>query len=318
MQIKYIDKVEDFNQVRADVLSAGVVAFDVETTGFDPKIEKLRTMQFSVNPEKAYVVDMGKFNDPRSWKFFCDVLADPTKVVIAQNGKFDLKFFTHFIGQGPLAVESFYDTMITSQLIGRGNPELRHGLDGIARRELGVYLDKTLQKSDFSGPLSDEQIQYAGRDAAILLRIRDAQLLQVQRYGLERVARLESDAVAAIADLELNGFYLDQEAWSERTTEQQSIANNLREQILFAFEPFAMQVDLFGQPVINIDSPEQVLPFLKALGVPITSSTSEDELKPYMRMPIVKTFLDYREVHTALIKFGPKYLGFRYKHQAAA
>jgi DNA polymerase-1 len=299
MEIKYIDKVEDLRVAMNEVSQAPVIGWDCETTGFDPQREKLRTMQFSTHPDKAYVVDTQALRDPLLYGSFIDAVANPNQVVIAQNGKFDLQFLTVFAEQGPLEVESLYDTMIASKLIARGDPDVRHSLGALAKREL-----------DFSGPLSEVQIQYAARDAAILLPIREAQISKAQSFRLEKVLRLEFDAVAGMADVELNGFYLDEEDWMRRIQRQQETAAELRSKILKIVAPHCMQVDLFGDPVLNVDSHTQMLPLLKALGVPAIA-TSEPELRQFKNSyHIVKLFLDYREASTAVSKFGPDYLHF--------
>lgn len=322
MQIKYIDKIEDLEQARRWILSVDAVGFDIETTGLDSLKDKIRTMQFAVSPELSYVVDVQKLCDPAFYSFFIDVLASD-QVVMTQNGKFDFQFLTRFINRGPLPVKNFYDTMIVSKLLSfdryyelkQGKPHWfeknRHSLGEIVRRELGIELDKSLQKSDFSGQLSQAQIEYAGRDAAILFSIRESQRKRVYEENLERVARLECNFVPCVADLELNGFYLDEEEWTVRTLQQKERADKLREQFLELVTPHVQVIDLFGEPVINVDSPGQLVPILQAAGVPVTT-TKEDELRPFMsKYPEVQLLIDYREMSTALKKFGPDYLQFK-------
>lgn len=323
MEVQYIDNLEDFGRMREDLLSTDKpLGWDSETSGFDPHTEKLRTFQFATNPDKPYVVDVHKLNDPNLYAPFLDMLADPERSVIAQNGAFDLKFLRKFVGGKAFPVTRFYDTMVVSKLLSfdryyvlrQDRPHWeetnKHGLGDIASRELGIVLDKALQKSDFSGPLSEEQIQYAARDAGVLLQIYESQVKKVREESLERVARLECDAVPCIADLEYNGFYLDAEAWDERTRQQRVEAEELRKQLYDALTPHCPVIDLWGDPVINIDSPTQLLKTLRLAGIPV-ESTKEDALKVLKHdHEIVRLLMEYRERATALKKFGPDYLNF--------
>ena len=62
------------------------------------------------------------------------------------------------------------DTMIQSRVLYGGTEtfkQLRHSLADVAERELEVELDKTEQTSDWSGQLTEEQLEYAKTDAEI-------------------------------------------------------------------------------------------------------------------------------------------------------
>jgi DNA polymerase I len=315
MRYTYIDNITELEVARSDLLDSGVVGIDCESTGFDPYTDVMTLLQMSVDPEHAYVFNMRELNDPEDFIFFANILAHPRKVKIMQNGKFDLQFITRFFDRGPLPIESLYDTMIASKLIARGDNRLAHNLAAIAKRELDMELDKTLQTSDF-GRLthSDEQLMYAAKDAAVLLPIREAQKLHLKQYQLEKVARLEFDAVAAIADCELNGIYLDGDEWHERIVGQKEQHLLLRNETVDLLRPGVVQLDLFGEAMLNIDSPKQLGPVLQNLGVPIGASTKEKELIGHRHdFPVVDAVLRYREVATALKKFGDDYLRFIHK-----
>jgi ribonuclease D len=66
--------------------------------------------------------------------------------------------------------------------------EVEHGLKDVARRELGVEMSKEMQQSDWSAEeLSEEQMNYAALDAAVLVPLRD-RLRDRLRAELEREA----------------------------------------------------------------------------------------------------------------------------------
>jgi DNA polymerase-1 len=320
----FVETIDQLIAARDEILKYDVIGVDTETTGLSAIKDELRLLQLSVSPSIGFVFDMRKLNGPSLFKFFKDILADPKKVVCFQNAKFDLQFITAFFNEGPLAVELLYDTMLASKILSFERRRTtqkngkstwldvnKHSLAEIVRRELDVVLDKELQKSDFSREISQAQIEYASRDARVLHNVRRVQKAKIISHGLQKVVRLEGDAVAAIADLEYNGIYLDKDDWTSRIDRQQSRADELRSTILEALAPHVEQVDLFGEPVVNIDSPAQLLPLLRRFGVPIGESTSEDELRPFMSdYPLVEILMEYRENATALKKFGTAYFKF--------
>ena len=76
---------------------------------------------------------------------------------------------------------------------------------------------------------------------------------------LERVAQLEFECVMPIAEMELNGFYLDQPLWREqldKVKKEQAIAADELQDMLSAG---VAQASLFGRPEINLDSQQQVI-----------------------------------------------------------
>jgi ribonuclease D len=68
------------------------------------------------------------------------------------------------------------DTMILSQLLYVGSKvgplkrgQTSHSLDSVAKRELGIELDKSHLSGDWGGTLTTEMIEYAARDVEALL-----------------------------------------------------------------------------------------------------------------------------------------------------
>ena len=89
-----------------------------------------------------------------------------------------------------------------------------HSLAAVAHRWLGQVLDKSEQTSDWSGPLTDEQIAYAAQDAAILLPLHDALHAALAEAGLTAVAALEFAALPAVVWMEAAGVPIDVAAWT--------------------------------------------------------------------------------------------------------
>lgn len=311
MEIKYIDNLTDLSPAADELLAVEVVGGDIESTSLSAHDGEMTLLQLAPNPEKAFVFNVRELNDPNDFAFFKNILASK-RVVCFQNGKFDLQFITKFFNDGPLQVENFYDSMIISKLLARGDKRQRHGLKDIAARELNMTLDKSLQKSNFgAAEFSEEQIQYAGHDAAVLLGIRESQKAKAEGWQLEKVCRLESDCVPALADVELGGIYLDPEEWSQRCREQLLRTKELEIEIKKILAPVTPIIDLWGDPIINLDAPAQVGKALRDMGVPIGLSTKEEDLVPHReKHHVVELLLEYRKLAKALSSYGDNILEF--------
>ena len=67
-----------------------------------------------------------------------------------------------------------YDTYLASILIAAGEGDRRHGLADVVQFFLGRTLDKAEQVSDWgAAELSRSQVEYAAKDAAIMIEVRD-------------------------------------------------------------------------------------------------------------------------------------------------
>lgn len=305
---EYIKKQSSLERVREEILKAPVLGIDSETTGFDPLTDDIRLLQIATGPERGFVFDC-RHVDMKEATWLRDKIADERTVKIFQNAKFDLKFlmqkfnWQHF--------PTVFDTYLASVLIACGDKDARHGLGVLAEDFAGVELPKEHGGSNWGQPdLSDEQLTYAIRDACILFPIRDKQREFINTLGLQRVALLEFDCVEAVAALELKGFFLERAHWESRLKIQSERKKELETKTKEHFKP-VVPVSLFGEIEVNLDSPVELLPLLKKLGVPLTGGTLEDELRPFAeRYPVINDLLDYREMATALKMFGPDYLNF--------
>jgi DNA polymerase I len=118
----------------------------------------------------------------------------PVKMV--QNAKFDWQFL---YAQG-IWLEPVFDTMLADQVI--HHRSFGRGLADLGKDYLDIELSKELQQSDWSGNLSEEQLQYAERDAAILTPLASAIMSRVRELQLQKVVDLENKALPGIAWME--------------------------------------------------------------------------------------------------------------------
>ena len=78
-------------------------------------------------------------------------------------------------------------------MIGAGDIEERHGLDMVASRYLSESVDKTERLSNWNFELSEAQLQYAARDAAVLVPLREKLIERLRSDSLIQCAQLEPE-----------------------------------------------------------------------------------------------------------------------------
>jgi len=118
-----------------------------------------------------------------------------------------------------------------------------HSLQQVAHRHLEVWLDKELQASDWAAPeLSEKQIAYAARDAAVLLPLREVLREALIKNRLAKTAEIEFACLPAVAEVELAGMPFDAGRARELLREVEDEAARRREVLEFlasgaAFRP---------------------------------------------------------------------------------
>lgn len=186
-----------------------IIQFDTETTGRNPHLCKLLSMQFGNDKgDVQVVVDCSTVN-PKEYKSLLE-----TKFIIGQNLKFDLQFlFNHSI-----IPTRIYDTMIVEQLLHLGFPNsvISYSLKAIAAKRLGIDIDKTTRGEIIWRGLDVKVIQYAAGDVRYLYDIMMSQWHDCQKQGCTVGARLECQAVIPIAYMEWCGIHLDAALWQEK------------------------------------------------------------------------------------------------------
>lgn len=289
------------------------LGFDTETTELDPYDGSLRLVQLSTGRDTK-VIDLKPFTEKGDLRKLPelaplrDLLAAPKPIKIAHNAKFDLKWACHHLGAD---VGGVFDTLLASQLIAAGDQDRRHNLAEVVSFFLGTELDKTEQISDWSAELTQSQIEYAAKDAAIMVGLREKIVERLKQDELVKVAKLEFDCVMPIASMELNGFYLDAARWREQLEkvkkEQEVVALELQKMLSAG----VAQASLFGIAEINLDSQAQVTDALKNLGVPVPETTRGWQLQPLAAdFPVVAKLLEYRGVAKSISSFGENILEF--------
>lgn len=328
-----VNEAEGLKKAVAELEKETFLGFDVETTELEPYRGELRLVQLS-NGRNTKVIDLRAFGGGRvenhtvseaptpllrnersplrdnpELQPLRDLLASKKQVKIAHNAKFDTKWVRHHLG---VEVGAVYDTYLASILTAAGEGERRHGLADVVQFFLQRTLDKTEQVSDWgANDLSPSQIEYAARDAAIMNEVREKLDERIALDDLKKVLDLENECVMPIAEMELNGFYLDDKRWRAQLNKvaaaQATVANELQDMLAAG----VAQASLFGRPEINLDSQAQVADAMVNLGIPMPNTTRAWELQPLANQyPQIAKLLEYRGHAKITSSFGENILGF--------
>ena len=296
--------------------AADAVGFDCETTSLDPYAGQLRLMQFTAPGLPTYIVDLRLFAGDggdaarvESLEPLRRLLAAPRPVKVAHNAKFDAKWVRHKLG---VELGGVFDTMLASQMVSAGDSEDRHSLAVVASRYLGQEVDKAEQRSDWGGELSESQLEYAARDAAVMLPLREKLIERLKSDALVKVAQIEFECVLPVAALELAGIYMDAACWREQIEVVKGKRIGLAEDLQAMLSEGSSQGSLFenARTEINLDSHTQLSAALKRMGVPLPDSTRNWKLQPLAAdYPVIAKLLEYRTVQKSLTSYGENIIG---------
>jgi DNA polymerase-1 len=175
----FITRTPDDISAACERLSkAAVLGCDTETSGFNSRVGKLYSIQFSDGEYNVLVplsegVQMGRF---------ADLLADELIVKIFHNAKFDLEF----LNANGHTVRNIFDTMVAEKVLTRGANQSA-SLAETLYRYFAVDLDKT-QRAKFTrkwdGIWTDELVDYALSDVVHLPRLMQEQNAWIEKLGL--------------------------------------------------------------------------------------------------------------------------------------
>jgi DNA polymerase-1 len=304
-----IKSPEDLRRAIEKLSTQPAIGLDTETTDLDPFTSRLRLIQLAL-PDKVYIVDLDAFGNGgldvrEELTSLRRLLETQRPIKIAHNAKFDAKFIKHNLG---VDLGGLFDTLLASQLVGAGDFEERHGLEAVAGRYLNEAVDKTERLSNWDFELSEAQLEYAARDAAVLLPLREKLIERLKAASLVKVAQLEFECVSTVVDIELAGFFMHKDRWLDQLGIVEKRRAELAEQLQQVLAEESSQGSLFGGPQredINLDSHQQLTQALNRLGIPVPDSTRNWKMQPLAaQYPIIGTLLEYRTVQKALTSYG--------------
>jgi len=276
------------------------IGVDTETTGLDPFASRVRLLQIAT-PDESFVIDLFEFpafDNPG----LRELLSNEHPVKTLHNAKFDVKMLLHHFG---LEMRGVFDTLLASQLIGAGRSEGGHALSAVSDRHLGEQVDKSQQVSDWSGPLSEAQLEYAAKDAALMLPLGETLARKLGDLNLTEAAKLENECVLPVAAMELAGMSIDRDCWRRLVADVERAHVVLSVELKRELSAGIPQLSLFDEPPnINLDSPTQITETLARMGIKVEGTRSW-QLQPLAKEhPAIAKLLEYRSVQKSLSSYG--------------
>jgi DNA polymerase-1 len=291
----------ELKEVARALEEAPVIGVDLETTALNPRDGRMRLLQLAT-PQKTFVVDTFEVPDLSPLREVLE--GGPEKAL--HNSKFDYEFL--FAEHG-IRLSPIFDTMLAAQLLDGGEQGPSYALEAVAERYLEEEMDKTARREDWSGELSEEQMRYAAKDAAILLPLRESLQEKLAEEKLRRISRIEFGAVAAIAEMELAGIKLDVARWKELERTVRRRRDEVAMELESYFPPPEGVLPLEGLgPRLNLNSPQQVIDAFRTLGVELPDTRVWTLLK--VEHPAAKVLLRYRELQKKLGTYLEPYPGY--------
>jgi DNA polymerase-1 len=264
-----INSAAGLEMVATALADSPLVALDLETTGLNPRSDRIRLLSVATGTNGGsalvYLVDCFAVNPSPLF----DRLTQ--KELVIHHAAFDLAFLA---SRGFTPAGKVHDTMLSSQLLTAGTWDSNE-LAACCERHLGRALDKTEQRSDWSGALTGDQLTYAALDVQVLAPLLRAIEKQIRELGLLEAASIERRCLPALVWMGSKGIAFDVEAC--RILAAHAEADLQR--ILGELDTLAPKVpnSLDGFAGWNWDSTVQVKQVLGLLGF-MLGSTADDAL----------------------------------------
>jgi DNA polymerase I len=295
-------------EVKALIRGAKLLAIDLETTGLNPRRDRVRLLSIT-DGKTPLVLDCFE-HDLRP---ILPELAG--KILVAHNATFDLGFLYHVgLRDIPETVCTYLMGHVATAGLGGGDHGFpRLGLGDCARRWLNRELPKDLQTSSWNGPLSADQIEYARRDAIILIPLFHA--IQQGKEGLNaaklnQAMAIECDALRAFVWMSQTGVQFDASKWkanAERTTvELAEVMKKLEESAPKRQKSGAFLFE--DMHVWNWDSPAHMQELFERLGFKV-ESTADAQLA-HINHPVAGLLRKHRELSKQLSTYGFDWLKY--------
>lgn len=183
-----------------------VVELDTETMGLDPYTKELLTVQLGC-ADFQVVIDCTSVDI----HLFKEYMENPQRIFLGWNIKFDLKFLYH----QRIIPMRVYDGYLAEKLLWLGYPAGMYemSLKAASINYLGVDMDKSVRGKIIQTGLTEDVIVYAAGDVSYLGRIRDKQLIELEKKGLLKAIDFENEFVKCLAYIEYCGAKLDIDKW---------------------------------------------------------------------------------------------------------
>jgi DNA polymerase-1 len=320
----------DMDALVVALASADVVGLDTETSGLDPRSDRLCLLQFATE-DAIHLVDPLAVDLAQIGSFLAD---DDGPLVCGHNLKFDLAFLAA-TGLPIPPANRLFDTYLSELLLDAGNQHesgYNNKLASLVERRLGFRMGKIEQTSDWwQRPLTEEQRRYAARDVAVLGDIVRQQRAELEDAELEDVFDLEMRTLPAVVALEAAGCPFDRERWLELShaaaAERVQVLSKLEEEaaqdISRRAEAYLAQRaaedaaraaagkrprKLAPAPDFNWNSQPRKLELLRARGHDIWDTTTETLQRIAKDEPIAQLLIAYSDATVRAGRYGAEFV----------
>jgi DNA polymerase I-like protein with 3'-5' exonuclease and polymerase domains len=293
----YVTQKARIPEILASLNGASSIALDTETSN-----DKLRLLQLCDGTNPPVILDIPSEDIKAAVVEFLR-----GRELIIQSSKFDLRVLREALGI-EISVARVFDTYIASALLTntKVTEELKkqrrrnwhpNSLESIAQRILGITLDKTFQKADWSVDLSLPEnapmLAYAVDDVRYLHAIRLHQEAELESQKLRPVYELERDLVPCVNAMSEAGLCLDIEEVRHRAAEALELTAR-RE---------AMLLSLLKRKINVRSRKAQLLPALQELGITFKGeelTSTDKKILPLVDQkdhPVILAVLEWSSVN---------------------
>lgn len=288
---------------------AHLLAFDFETAGpvgksmdgaLEPRRGRVRLLSLS-DGEMSLVMDCFE-HDLRA------VLpALHGRHLIIHNASFDLAWCWRY---GLRDLPQTTCTYLLAQVLCAGEGERGFppcGLAACCARYLNKPVDKKLQVSDWSGPLSSEQVEYSRRDAEVLIPLYTEMMRIAELAKLLQVVEIEMRALPAFVWMSQSGVQFDRQKWSALARGAAQRKRQITAEMNLIAPRRDTEPDLFDDsPQWNWASWQQVKEIFKRIG--ITLATTNDAALALLDGPLAARLRKHRHEAQLVKMYGPNWL----------
>lgn len=215
-------------------------------------------------------------------------------VWIFHNAMFDITHLRRWAAIYPR--KKLWDTMIVERIMGGGLYDT-FSLEDVARRRLNLLMEKEVRKTfESANQLTEDQIHYAAKDAAIDWLICEHQKKEITKNDYKIWTDVDRKAFWAMLDF--IPFRLDVDAWRNLAKLNEAKASEIKAQLDF-----------------NPASPKQVLEVLSKAGFKMLKNTQEatlekaiEKYKNTKACELAKLILEYRKYAKRASTYGENFL----------
>jgi DNA polymerase-1 len=312
---RLVQTLEERKALAAELGKHSKFTFDTETTGLDPRADKLVGMSFSVQPHEAWFVTLppDEKESAKALEIFRPLFENGSIEKTGHNLKFDIAMLR---AAGIEVRGKLFDTMLAHYLL---DPDQRHGLDKLAGTHLGyapvpitaLIGEKKSEQLSMADVLIDKLSDYACEDADVTIQLRQILEPQLEKRKLTNVFdTIECPLIPVLVEMEANGISLDTNALLE-------ISKKLDGQI----DTYQKQIFKLAGREFNLNSPKQLgevlFDELKLADKPKKTKTGQyttnEEVLDQLATEheIARVILDYREatkLKSTYVDALPEYL----------